>query len=101
MNEQQQVNCPYCDELISKNAKKCRHCGEILDPQLREIEMLKRDKNQNVIVSNNNNNNNNNISTGKKRFPWVAHLVLTILTGGLWGIVWILHWIFRDKNTYC
>lgn len=30
------MNCPVCDEDISARAKKCRHCGEMLDPQLRE-----------------------------------------------------------------
>lgn len=29
------VPCPFCDEPIRKAAKKCRHCGEILDPGLR------------------------------------------------------------------
>ena len=26
--------CPYCDEVINLNAKKCKHCGEFLDPTL-------------------------------------------------------------------
>jgi hypothetical protein len=26
--------CPYCDEEINLNAKKCKHCGEFLDPTL-------------------------------------------------------------------
>ena len=26
-------NCPFCDELISINAKKCKHCGEWLEPK--------------------------------------------------------------------
>ncbi len=26
-----QVPCPFCKELIIEGAKKCRHCGEMLD----------------------------------------------------------------------
>ena len=26
--------CPYCSEEIALNAKKCKHCGEFLDPTL-------------------------------------------------------------------
>jgi len=29
------VACPFCAEVIHKDAKKCKHCGEILDPLLR------------------------------------------------------------------
>lgn len=27
-------NCPFCSEEILANAKKCKHCGEYLDPVL-------------------------------------------------------------------
>jgi len=85
-------NCPYCDEKISLNAKKCKHCGEILDQQMRDIEHLKRDRaqNPNIVVSNNNNNNNNGN----------GYFVLTFFTAGLWIIVWVFHYIFRDKEKY-
>jgi hypothetical protein len=36
----------------------------------------------------------------KKPFPHTLHLILTICTCGGWAIVWILHYIFRDKNAY-
>ncbi len=29
-------NCPYCSEVIRKEAKKCRFCGEILDAELKQ-----------------------------------------------------------------
>lgn len=49
-------------EMIAAEARKCKFCGEILDPVLRELELLKRQQNLNAaspIVVNNNNNNNN------------------------------------------
>ncbi|HDC4302437.1 zinc ribbon domain-containing protein [Leclercia adecarboxylata] len=101
-------NCPYCDEKISLNAKKCKHCGEILDQQMRDIEQLKRDRaqNPNIVVSNNNNNNNNNGNgyhpgyVAPKSFPHLLHFVLTFFTAGLWLVVWVFHYIFRDKEKY-
>ena len=29
-----QINCPYCSELILKKAVKCKHCGEFLSGQI-------------------------------------------------------------------
>lgn len=36
------IRCPICDEDISARAKKCRHCGETLDPSLRVAEEARR-----------------------------------------------------------
>lgn len=29
-------NCPFCSEEILIEAKKCKHCGEFLDKEMRE-----------------------------------------------------------------
>ena len=34
--------CPYCSETVFASAKKCRHCGEILDVALRAAEEAKK-----------------------------------------------------------
>jgi len=34
------MSCPYCAESISIEAKKCRHCGEFLDPSLRAANQM-------------------------------------------------------------
>ena len=33
--------CPYCAEPVAAAAKKCKHCGEIIDATMRELEMIK------------------------------------------------------------
>jgi len=35
--------CPFCAEPVRPEAKKCRHCGETLDPALRAAEEARRD----------------------------------------------------------
>lgn len=32
----QERQCPYCSETILATARKCKHCGEIIDPKLRK-----------------------------------------------------------------
>src|SRR5260221_1017443 len=32
---EQKAYCPYCSEVIKSDAKKCKHCGEFLDPAMR------------------------------------------------------------------
>ena len=68
--------CPYCMEPIRANAKKCKHCGEIID-----VTMLRT-------------------GNAKKNFPHLPHLFLSLISSGAWVIIWILHYIFRDKNKY-
>ena len=29
--------CPFCSEIILSDAKKCKHCQEFLDPEIREL----------------------------------------------------------------
>ncbi|WP_340588526.1 NINE protein [Erythrobacter alti] len=36
------INCPICDEDISARARKCRHCGETLDPALHQRDMMRQ-----------------------------------------------------------
>lgn len=90
----QTKECPYCAEIINIKAKKCKHCNEILDAQMRDIDLLKKSSSP-IIVNNNNNNNDNK----KKNFPHLFHFIVTLFTG-FWLIVWIMHYLLRDKNYY-
>lgn len=79
------VKCPYCRENIIAGAKKCKHCGEILDPAMRDLEMLKKQSSssQTTVVNNNNNNNNNPMAAGVMMVPKsrAAYIVLALLFG--------------------
>ena len=44
---------------------------------------------QNVVVSNDR----------KRKVPHVLHFVLTVLTAGLWGIVWIIDSLANGRNS--
>lgn len=52
INDVTEVDCFYCAEKINSKAKKCKHCGEILDTTLRELEILKSHK-KDIYVTNN------------------------------------------------
>jgi RNA polymerase subunit RPABC4/transcription elongation factor Spt4 len=99
-NNQETKACPYCSELILATAKKCKHCGEILDQQMRDIDLLKKQSSAVVVNNNNNNNNSNQAYVLKRNYPWFWHFILTLCTGGAWLVVWIILYIFRDKNIY-
>lgn len=90
--ENEQIKCIYCDELISKNAKKCKHCGSIIDPVLKELEELKSNQAQKTISTNLNN-----------KIPYkfgIGHFILTLLTGGFWLLIWLVLYLGRDKKIY-
>jgi|GEM_PF-6235193 len=40
--ETDEIECPYCAEKIKAEAKKCKHCGEFIDLQMRETTHLNK-----------------------------------------------------------
>lgn len=98
MTDSASKKCQYCGEMVLVEAKKCKHCGEILDPQMREIENLKNmQKNQsgNVYM-----NSAASSPVGLRPFNHGLHIILSILSAGLWLIVYIPLYIFRNKSIY-
>jgi uncharacterized membrane protein YccF (DUF307 family) len=43
-------SCPFCSEKILVDARKCKHCGEMLDPLLRTTEEARRSAQHSVPV---------------------------------------------------
>jgi hypothetical protein len=92
--------CPFCGEAILIEAVKCKHCGELLDPALRAAAAVQRREyeplpphppsyyappqqviQQRIVVK-----------TGRGyHVPHLLHLLLTLLTFGLWLPIWIIH----------
>jgi hypothetical protein len=76
-------------------AKKCKHCGETVDVALRAAEEARR------IAENSSRGGGSAsaasatvvVQVSQKYFPHFLHLILTILTCGLWFPIWVLHYI--------
>ena len=98
------IECSYCSGAISPKAKKCRHCGEILDHQMREIELLKSQKSSTPnVFMNAGGGGGGAVGAGGYQlhgFRHWLHILLTIITGGLWFPVYVLLYLFRNKNYY-
>ena len=105
MPVEQKQECPFCAELILARAKKCKHCGETLDVALRAAEEARRAASASggggggggaasstVVIHGD--------RSPTKSFPHFLHLVVTIITMGLWFPIWILHYIVRDCRVY-
>lgn len=97
-NTDNTIECPYCAEPINPKAKKCKHCGEMLDQHLRELDLLKKERssaniNTNVVSP-------SYASPYKKNFGHFKHLVFSVCTAGFWVPFWFYFYISRDKNFY-
>lgn len=100
---QETIECPYCAETIKKAAKKCAHCSEILDAQLRDIEALKnKQESPNVFMNAGGGGGAAAVgnSTSLRPFKHWLHIILSIITIGWWIPVYILLYLFRNKNVY-
>lgn len=103
--ESGQVECPFCAEVISVRAKKCRHCGETLDVAMRRAEEAMRasERSPNVFMNAGGGGAAAASSGGGamlRPFNHLLHVILSVVSVGLWLPVWFLLYIFRNKNYY-
>lgn len=93
--------CPFCAEQVAAAAKKCKHCGETIDVTLRAAEEAQRaSARQPTVYMNAASAAAAAVSMPKHRFPHLMHFLVTLVTVGFWLPVWILHYLFRDRNYY-
>lgn len=97
--QKQKKECPFCSEEIFVSAKKCKHCGEILDPVLRK----QNEKSSAPPIINNNIATSTAVSQKvgggyRRSFPHFLNFFLTIITGGAWIVIWILWYVFRSDK---
>lgn len=101
-NEIKTKECPFCAETINISAKKCKHCSEILDPVLRKQQELASAppviNNISTSVSQTSQVKQKGSRNYGRSFPHIIHLILTLITGGFWLIIWILHYLFRGPQ---
>lgn len=86
--------CPFCGEVVLARAKKCKHCGEMLDLVLRAADEARRatrfGRGPSVNVR-----QDTRVDVRGPGFNHALHIVLDILTCGMWIpihlICWALH----------
>lgn len=82
--------CKFCGQKITADAVVCIHCG-------RQVEELKSDKNDNIIINNSASSASTNSNTRKKKkYNLLLDLILIFFTCGLW-FFWML---MRPKYEY-
>jgi predicted RNA-binding Zn-ribbon protein involved in translation (DUF1610 family) len=105
-----QVECPFCAEMISARARKCRHCGETVDVAMRKAEEAMRVANTHPSQVFMNAGGGGGAAAAAsaaatpvyalRPFNHLLHFIVSVLTGGLWVPFWILMYVSRNRSVY-
>lgn len=87
--------CPFCGEGVLAIAKKCKHCGEMLDAAMRLAQQTATVPSGAAAASS---STTVVVHTHGRSFPHLLHLLLTVFTLGLWFPLWVLHYLFRGSS---
>lgn len=97
-----QTECPFCAEMISARARKCRHCGETVDVAMRKAEEAMRasERSSHVYM----NAGGGAVTSGGMQqlrpFNHLLHIILSVITLGWWIPVYVLLYVVRNKSVY-
>ena len=94
-SDRQTQPCPFCATEIPVRAKVCRVCRETVDVALRAAEEAKREakaarreggSRDRLIIQH----------RDYRQFPHGLHLIMTILTMGMWLPIWLIHYVIWE-----
>jgi hypothetical protein len=91
----QYKTCDYCGESILAAARKCKHCGEMLDsfPAVRAAEEAQPD-----WAGAPAGRGSADAVKPPRPFPHLIHAVITVVLCGAWLPVWILHYALSGRE---
>lgn len=90
------IACPFCAEQIQPAAKKCRHCGEILDAVMRKQQEGARVGGPGAAAASA--SSTVVIRDGHRGMNHALHVLLCFVTLGLWIPVYIVIAILHGMN---
>jgi len=95
------MDCSFCAEKIMVAAKKCRHCGEVLDPAMRRAdEALRASSNAGPVYMNAGGGGGGGYVQQLRPWGHVVHIILSVLTAGFWIPIWLILYLCRNRSVY-
>jgi hypothetical protein len=103
------MDCPFCGENVLATARKCKHCGEIIDVAERTMRgSARRRRDEEDDESPRRTKTKTSVAAAAAsttvivqaesgKFPHLLHFAMTVLTCGMWAPVWSLHALFRAR----
>lgn len=81
------VRCPFCAEQIQAAAKKCRHCGEIVDVAMRASHDVARASGGAAAASS---SSTTVVIRDRRGMNHGLHVLLCFITLGLWIPIYLI-----------